>query len=96
MHYRTNTIKDIDVRMDSKTYPLTTISSITIKKLRLIIKRLFGLPTSNFKLIASMIPPPNMFGVVDEERTDVVLDDDYKDLRWFSVENGDHIVVHCD
>ena len=43
-----------------------------------------------------MIPPPNMFGVVDEERTEVVLDDDYKDLRWFSVENGDHIVVHSD
>ncbi|TIC19285.1 L domain-like protein [Wallemia mellicola] len=71
----------IDIRMDSKTYPLTTISSITIKKLRLIIKRLFDLPSSDFKLIASMIPPPNMFGVVDEERTEVVLDDDYKDLR---------------
>ncbi|TIC36372.1 hypothetical protein E3Q08_04330 [Wallemia mellicola] len=71
----------IDIRMDSKTYPLTTISSITIKKLRLIIKRLFDLSSSDFKLIASMIPPPNMFGVVDEERTEVVLDDDYKDLR---------------
>ena len=84
---------DIELRLDSKTYPLTTISSMPIKKLRIIARRVFYLSQLDVSLTASMIPPPNMFGEVTQERTDVELDDDYKDLRWFSVESGDHIVV---
>lgn len=79
--------------MDSKTYPLTTISSIPVKKLRVIVERMFGISHTKFKLTATMIPQPNMMGQVEDERTDVDLDDDYKDLRWFSVESGDQIVV---
>ncbi|TIB34834.1 hypothetical protein E3P86_02773 [Wallemia ichthyophaga] len=72
---------NIELRMDSKTYPLTTISSIPVKKLRVIVERMFGISHTKFKLTATMIPQPNMMGQVEDERTDVDLDDDYKDLR---------------